>query len=799
MRKSIVVMTACAAAMTVCSAAHAEGSVQLTFSRTGSTASDVTTTVTGMDGVTARVESVSHSMKTSGTNITEAILCPDVNGNTSPTITFVISVTGLPSSFNYSSVGLDIHALNAGGAYQASDDNKSRQFNVDIATGESTSSTTSFATLSDIDVAAGVSEHHQEWTATGTAKAATSPLYLQITVTAGSSNLGCFFGLSSVTLTDDGTTAEPVEPVDPVEPPTVDTTEGKIYNIVWKNNTTDYMTEASDGGIVIDSYSVNSKCFWQLIPTENEDCYYVRNTASGKYIGSCNLTPSSASKIKMTTTPVEYYVHLSASTSGANQGCYWFSSTDCSNYSAETSGARCLNKDGASTSIITWTTALTNYGSYWSLVETEDLYEPQPFSPAAAIGSASHLYRILNASGKSLNAQQQWVDAKESADQRWYFVGTSNADGGYIIVCDKTAETINNGTKYTVKISANGDDLYNFVDASGNTLTLAGETDFRFAATRSAFALNNQIYNMPCGSTGDSYVTRVFIGDDYHYPLATKHNGKVYYGGASKPTDKYVIQSLDAAVITDSGSDIKINLNTTPADGYAATLYFDWDRDGVFEASQELTIAQTMTATIVPSEDAVVGKSRMRLRLTNNGLTGAEDDVVGEVLDLMLNYVGADSEQTFAPILKVNDATRGTATYNAADQVAVATTKGSATFVCWTDGYNVVSVDQNFGVAPAAQQRTFTAVFSPNMEEADLSEVKDMMNHADSSIEFNVDGQSVSARSTSAVEAIYVFSTSGEVMARAAGSSVSVANLAHGVYVAKAVSTTGSASIKIIL
>ena len=456
-----------------------------------------------------------------------------------------------------------------------------------------------------------------------------------------------------------------------------------------------------------------------------------------------------------------------------------------------------MNKDGASTSIITWQTGLSNYGSYWSLVETEDLYEPRPFTPTAAIGAATYYYRILSASGQSLNAEQQWTTPAETADQRWYFVGTSNGDGGYMIVCGKTGAAINDGAKYTVAMSKTTDEAYNFVDAEGNLLTLAGETDFRFAATRTAFALNNQIYNMPCGSTAASFVTRVFIGDDYHYPFAVAKDGKVSNAVASKPSNKYVIASREAAVITDSGSDITINLNTTPDEGFAAYLYFDWDRDGVFEASEELTIAQTMTSHITPSADAVLGTSRMRVRLTNNGLSGAEDDVVGEVLDLMLNYAGADSDNTFDPIVTVNDPERGTATYDKEARLASAVAKGTSTFICWMDGNNVVSLDANFEVAPKSRQHTYKAVFSPNLNTGESSSVK--ITAADSSINFNLHDGVLSAESATAVSHIFVFSTSGETVAKASGSSVNVKSLTSGVYVAKAISATGTAAIKIIL
>ncbi len=61
-------------------------------------------------------------MKTSGSAITSSILCPDANGNTSPTITYVMAVNNLPADYKFNSIGIDIHALNGAGAYQESSD-----------------------------------------------------------------------------------------------------------------------------------------------------------------------------------------------------------------------------------------------------------------------------------------------------------------------------------------------------------------------------------------------------------------------------------------------------------------------------------------------------------------------------------------------------------------------------------------------------------------------------------------------------------------------------------------------------
>ena len=46
--------------------------------------------------------------------------------------------------------------------------------------------------------------------------------------------------------------------------------------------------------MVASTYDVAKRIFWELIPTGEENTYFIKNTATGRYIGSCNKTPSSA-------------------------------------------------------------------------------------------------------------------------------------------------------------------------------------------------------------------------------------------------------------------------------------------------------------------------------------------------------------------------------------------------------------------------------------------------------------------------------------------------------------------------
>ena len=352
----------------------AEDVVRLQFNRTGTNAESVTVNVldaqgNAISGATATLTS-SHDLKGTANAVTAAIVCPNVNGNTSPTIQLSFTVKGLPAGFSFNKLGLHIHALNGGGSYQAANDNVKRQWNVSAATGSSEP----FASLSDIDIAAGISDANKMWEVDANeavAVDANGNLTLTLTITKGTTNNGCFFGLSEVRLV--------------TLPKVVHTfSADKVYYITWKNTGANFITESKSGDLSVAGKNSGKMQFWKLIPTSKSHCYHIQNVVTGNYIGSCNKTPGSSSRVTTSTTPVEYYVGATAG-SGNIAGCHYFSSTDCENYSNETAGPRALNKDGASSYIITWTAGLqdgstTDYkvGSYWKLIETTDTFvKPQ--------------------------------------------------------------------------------------------------------------------------------------------------------------------------------------------------------------------------------------------------------------------------------------------------------------------------------------------------------------------------------------------------------------------------------------
>lgn len=135
-------------------------------------------------------------------NVTSSIICPEKNADTNPEFEFILTYRGLPAGATYNNVALDIHAFNAKGIYQQSDDDPVRQWNVVVKNG----SDVELGKLADIDIAKGVNpggDRHKVWDVALTTPAtadADGNLTVKIIVSKGTTNAGCFFGLSSVAL-----------------------------------------------------------------------------------------------------------------------------------------------------------------------------------------------------------------------------------------------------------------------------------------------------------------------------------------------------------------------------------------------------------------------------------------------------------------------------------------------------------------------------------------------------------------------------------------------------------------------
>ena len=201
-----------------CGATMAQNAVEFTFTRNDNGA---TVAVNGADGVTATIAatSASNAWNTGGAmaNRTD-VLCP--NTNTSATsenspITYTLTVEGLNTTVT--GVAFTHIAVNSGGNLQPSNDVDVRHCNFKL---EMNGNATSTLSDQNIWIPSGATDktiafENLEVTAQGT-------LTIKLTIYKGTSNNGCFYGLTKITLTHPETESPeiPEEPETPVVHPT---------------------------------------------------------------------------------------------------------------------------------------------------------------------------------------------------------------------------------------------------------------------------------------------------------------------------------------------------------------------------------------------------------------------------------------------------------------------------------------------------------------------------------------------------------------------------------------------------
>ena len=356
----------------------AMANVAFTFTRGANNAATVAVTPAGTATMASNVNWNTGGAMASRTDV----LCPNRNTNQASGdnfITYTLTVSGLTSGQSFTAAKFTHIAVNSDGNLQPSNNEDVRHCNFAL-----TANGAEVASLTDQNIWIPSGSTDKVITLAGTSFAADTEgnLVLVLKISKGTSNSGCFYGLTKVELVGESTEPEPGPAPTVVHTFSAD----KVYYITWKNTGANYITENRDKSLVVAGKKNSTYQFWRLIPVEGRShTYYIKNEVTGNYIGSCNKAPASSSRVSTSADAQEYYIGATAG-GGNIAGCHYFSSTDCANYSNESAGPRALNKDGASSYIITWTAGLqdgstTNYkeGSYWKIVETtEEWQAPEP-------------------------------------------------------------------------------------------------------------------------------------------------------------------------------------------------------------------------------------------------------------------------------------------------------------------------------------------------------------------------------------------------------------------------------------
>lgn len=305
--------------------------------------------------------------------------------------------------------------------------------------------------------------------------------------------------------------------------------EGKIYVIHRFNNQNSYIYE--NGSVLSASAKTNTqKQYWQFVPTENANCYYIQNVTSKRYVQS-SKTVGENGQIQVGSTPVEFEVKINSTDGAAPKGYYYMCSTD-QTISTAADGTLGLNFQESTGKVVAYHIRYNRGNSYWDIVESDYDYEP----PAPI--------------------------------------------------------------------------------------------------ERSEYSKKLGIYILPCGEQGSAYLADLQItGEKEAVPHALS------YSATAKPSSYYQMVRTDTAEVVRGN---KFKLSYTAANmgtDYTATAYFDFNKDGIFETSAAFNNDANGTTEVTVPDTAAYGKTRMRLRLTDNALDEADDDVHGQTYDFQLFIV----------------------------------------------------------------------------------------------------------------------------------------------------------------
>lgn len=297
---------------------------------------------------------------------------------------------------------------------------------------------------------------------------------------------------------------------------------GQTYLIHRYNNENSYVYE--NGNLLYAAPRSNTqKQYWQFIPTDTPNRYYIQNVTSKRYLQS--TAGNENAQVRTGATPVEYEVKVNESTA-APRGYYYMCSADQA-IDATKDGTLGLNFQESTGKVVAYHIRQNRGNSYWEMVAADYDYEAPAPVPHTAYA-------------KRLGIYQQPCGSLGAA---------------WLKACDATGEGLVRPMSYTAA---------------------AAPSD----------------YWMPCRN--DSIVAV---------------RGKAFE------------LSYDAAGIDDS---------------HAVTAYMDWDGDGLFEVRHDFFATARGSAEITVPDTAKLGKVRLRIRLTDNGLEGADDDVTGTVYDFPL-------------------------------------------------------------------------------------------------------------------------------------------------------------------
>lgn len=245
--------------------------------------------------------------------------------------------------------------------------------------------------------------------------------------------------------------------------------KGKVYVIHRFNDNNSYIYE--NRSVLNTAPKTNTnKQYWQFVPTEKANCYYIQNVTSKRYVQSSNTKESQ--QIKVGNTPVEFEIKQNTTEGAAPKGYYYMCSTDQTIDNTK-DGTLGLNYAGGQNQVVAYHIRYNRGNSYWDIQESAYDYEAP--APPAPIERSEYSKRL----------------------------------GIYILPCGDT------GAAYLKSLSITGENG-NVTNALNYTASAQPSNYYNMVRTDSAEVIKGKTFNLKYeaeGMTSDYTVTAYFDWD----------------------------------------------------------------------------------------------------------------------------------------------------------------------------------------------------------------------------------------------------------------------------------------------
>lgn len=241
---------------------------------------------------------------------------------------------------------------------------------------------------------------------------------------------------------------------------------------------------------------------------------------------------------------------------------------------------------------------------------------------------------------------------------------SSTAANGFYYLCstDQDIDTSTDGTLGLNYQESSGKVVaFHIRYNRGNSYWDIVESDYDYDVPErpepTALAKRLGLYYLPCGARSTAYLSRLNIKNE-------AWGSAMNFRPTTPPTDYFIMHRTDS-VAAAPGAELNVDYTARGLkDEHNVTFYTDWDGDGVFETAKALGTEDKGTFTLTVPKDAKKGRVRLRVRLNDNGLEEADDEVHGMVYDFFVFVMdSAPATGITPPVTTVTDGDKNGAAY----------------------------------------------------------------------------------------------------------------------------------------